>query len=234
MQLGENIGKWEVILTGIFPLRALLTTFWSNTLIRCHQNAFRYFDGYPEGILYDNMKQVVIKRLLKQENSTLNLQFEDFAGFYGFKPILCRPYRGQTKGTVERTLNIQKATLKETAGLQHFLRKKQGASPGPLFFHVSDNRTTPRKEMRERQRVASERRNPHGGQLPAFRNLSAGDCMERNQPFYPALLPATDNRPAASRDGLPSHRGPYSLTCSITVMTNTIPTTSLLSFYRLS
>ena len=30
----------------------------TNTLIRCHQNAFRYFGGYPEEILYDNMKQV--------------------------------------------------------------------------------------------------------------------------------------------------------------------------------
>ena len=36
----------------------------TNTLIRCHQNAFRYFGGNPEEILYDNMKQVVIKRLL--------------------------------------------------------------------------------------------------------------------------------------------------------------------------
>ena len=53
---------------------------------------------------------MVIKRLLKQEDSTLNRQFEDFAGFYGFKPILCRPYRGQTKGKVERTLTIQKDT----------------------------------------------------------------------------------------------------------------------------
>ena len=53
-----------------------------------------------------NMKQVVIKRLLKQEDSTLNRQFEDFAGFYGFKPILCRPYRGQTKGKVERTVQF--------------------------------------------------------------------------------------------------------------------------------
>ena len=81
-----------------------VTDMSTSTLIRCHQNAFRYFHGYPEEILYDNMKQVVIKRLLKQEDSTLNRQFEDFAGFYGFKPILCRPYRGQTKGKVERTV----------------------------------------------------------------------------------------------------------------------------------
>jgi transposase len=81
-----------------------VTDMTTTTLIRCHQNAFRYFGGYPEEILYDNMKQVVIKRLLKQEESTLNRQFEDFAGFYGFKPVLCRPYRGQTKGKVERTV----------------------------------------------------------------------------------------------------------------------------------
>ena len=49
---------------------------------------------------------MVIKRLLKQEDSTLNRQFEGFAGFYGFKPILCRPYRGQTKGKVERTVQF--------------------------------------------------------------------------------------------------------------------------------
>ena len=81
-----------------------VTDMTTNTLIRCHQNAFRYFHGYPEEILYDNMKQVVVKRLLKQEDSSLNRQFEDFAGFYGFKPVLCRPYRGQTKGKVERTV----------------------------------------------------------------------------------------------------------------------------------
>jgi transposase len=81
-----------------------VTDMTTNTMIRCHANAFRYFGGYPEEMLYDNMKQVVIKRLLKQEDSTLNRQFEDFAGFYGFKPVLCRPYRGQTKGKVERTV----------------------------------------------------------------------------------------------------------------------------------
>jgi len=43
---------------------------------------------------------------MKQEQSTLNRQFEDFAGFYGFKPVLCRPYRGQTKGKVERTVSF--------------------------------------------------------------------------------------------------------------------------------
>lgn len=81
-----------------------VTDMSTTTLIKCHINAFRYFGGYPEEILYDNMKQVVVKRLLKQSESELNKQFEDFAGFYGYKPVLCRPYRGQTKGKVERTV----------------------------------------------------------------------------------------------------------------------------------
>ena len=88
-------GRWKklycfLMILGYSRMRYIefVTDMSTNTLIRCHQNAFRYFGGYPEEILYDNMKQVVIKRLLKQEDSTLNRQFEDFAGFYGFKPIL--------------------------------------------------------------------------------------------------------------------------------------------------
>ena len=106
-------GKWKklycfLMILGYSRMRYIefVTDMSTNTLIRCRQNAFRYFGGYPEEILYDNMKQVVSKRLLKQEDSTLNRQFEDFAGFYGFKPILCRPYRGQTKGKVERTVQF--------------------------------------------------------------------------------------------------------------------------------
>lgn len=56
-----------------------VTDMTTSTLIRCHLNAFNYFGGYPQEILYDNMKQVVIKRLLKQSESELNKEFEDFA-----------------------------------------------------------------------------------------------------------------------------------------------------------
>ena len=118
-------GKWKklycfLLVLGYSRMRYIefVTDMSTNTLIRCHQNAFRYFGGYPEEILYDNMKQVVVKRLLKQEDSTLNRQFEDFAGFYGFKPILCRPYRGQTKGKVERTGSICEGQLHDWSQVQ--------------------------------------------------------------------------------------------------------------------
>ncbi len=43
-------------------VRQFVTDRSTNTLIRCHQNAFRHFGGYPEEILHDNMKQVAVKR----------------------------------------------------------------------------------------------------------------------------------------------------------------------------
>jgi transposase len=74
------------------------------TLIQCHLNAFRYFGGYTNEILYDNMKQVVITRALKSSDSEWNAKFEDFFRHYGFIPRLCRPYRAQTKGKIENNV----------------------------------------------------------------------------------------------------------------------------------
>ena len=74
------------------------------TLIQCHLNAFEYFGGFTQEILYDNMKQVVIRRALKSSDSEWNSQFEDFFKCFGFIPRLCRPYRPQTKGKIENTV----------------------------------------------------------------------------------------------------------------------------------
>ena len=81
------------------------------TLIQCHLNSFTYFCGCTQEILYDNMKQVVIKRALKSSDSVWNSQFEDFFKYYGFIPRLCRPYRPQTKGKIESTIGFIKRDL---------------------------------------------------------------------------------------------------------------------------
>jgi transposase len=78
------------------------------TLIQCHLKAFEYFGGYTQEILYDNMKQVVIKRALKVSDSEWNSQYEDFFRHYGFIPRLCRPYRPQTKGKIENMVGYVK------------------------------------------------------------------------------------------------------------------------------
>ncbi len=74
------------------------------SLIHCHLNAFQFFGGYTNEILYDNMKQIVITRALKSSDSEWNTKFEDFCRHYGFIPRLCRPYRAQTKGKIENNV----------------------------------------------------------------------------------------------------------------------------------
>lgn len=78
------------------------------TLIQCHKNAFHYFGGYPQEILYDNMKQIVLDRKQVSSESKWNSRFEDFFKHYGFIPRLCRPYRPQTKGKIESTVKFVK------------------------------------------------------------------------------------------------------------------------------
>ena len=82
------------------------------TLLQCHQNAFEYFNGVPNQILYDNMKTVVIERNGYQEgNHRFQKTFRDFAKHYGFMPKLCKPYRPQTKGKVERFIGYIKKSF---------------------------------------------------------------------------------------------------------------------------
>ncbi len=86
-----------------FTLRVDVPTF-----IQCHINAFRYFGGATESVLYDNMKQVVIKRAFKGPESEWHRQFDDFSSIYGFKHYLCRIRRPQTKGKVENCIGYVK------------------------------------------------------------------------------------------------------------------------------
>lgn len=75
-----------------------VTSISTESLIKCHQKAFAYFDGYTRRILYDNMKQV---RLSQNEWNPL---FQDFLSHYGIIGATHRPYRARTKGKVERAV----------------------------------------------------------------------------------------------------------------------------------
>jgi len=70
------------------------------SLGQAHINAFRYFGGITDTILYDNMKTIVLSREGKSIN--WNPQFMDFASYHGFVPRLCLPGRKETKGKIER------------------------------------------------------------------------------------------------------------------------------------
>ena len=80
----------------------------TSTLIHCHLNAFEYFGGYTEEILYDNIKTVILKRALRAGDHQWNPKFEDFFSHHGFIPRLCKPYCPQTKGKIENTIGYVK------------------------------------------------------------------------------------------------------------------------------
>ena len=82
------------------------------TLIACHERAFLAFGGVPREVLYDNVKTVVIDRdAYGPGRHRFHAGFLDFAGHCGFRPRLCRPYRAQTKGKVERFIRYVRASF---------------------------------------------------------------------------------------------------------------------------
>lgn len=102
---------------GRYPLIALVATMGysrasfvkfaagEDTSILCAglREAFDYFGGVPEHVLFDNMKAVVIERDAYGEGRhRWNSELNNLAEACGFTAKLCRPYRAQTKGKVER------------------------------------------------------------------------------------------------------------------------------------
>lgn len=76
------------------------------TLFRGLEEAFTYFGGVTDEILFDQMKAVITKDLrLLGGQLVVNLEFLRFARHWDFTPRACRPYRAQTKGKVERPIS---------------------------------------------------------------------------------------------------------------------------------
>ena len=82
----------------------MFTTSQSFAVLReCHEAAFSFFGGVPLEVLYDNMKTVVLERNAFGEGKhRFHSGLWDTAKHFGFIPRLCKPYRTQTKGKVER------------------------------------------------------------------------------------------------------------------------------------
>ncbi len=76
------------------------------SLFRGLEEAFHFFGGVPEELLFDQMKAVITKDLrLLGGQLVVNQEFLRFAAHWSFKPRACRPYRARTKGKVERPIS---------------------------------------------------------------------------------------------------------------------------------
>ena len=70
--------------------------------LRCHVNAFNFFGGVPQRLVYDNLRSVVLAR--HGADARFQPRFLALAGHYLFKPVLCRPRRPNEKGRVENAI----------------------------------------------------------------------------------------------------------------------------------
>jgi transposase len=105
---GRSVGIHAFVIVLGFS-RATFVKFTTSmrlaTLIECHQEAFAFFGGIPQHVLYDNMKQV------RLDSGELNPVFIDFAAHHGFAIKTCRVRRARTKGKVERMVDYVKDNL---------------------------------------------------------------------------------------------------------------------------
>jgi hypothetical protein len=126
----------------------------------CHQNAFRFLGGVPAEILYDNMKNVVVRRHIGK--AEFNSTFLDFAAHYTFKPAACPPYSPWYKGKVERPIDYLR---------ERFWRGYQYADLNRVNRDALDWNTTVAMERvhgttKEQVKIRFDRERPHLGQLP--------------------------------------------------------------------
>jgi transposase len=76
------------------------------------EEAFGYFGGVPQELLFDQMKAVITRDLRLEGGAHIrNVEFLRFAHHWGFTPRACRPYRAQTKGEVERPVRYVRSNL---------------------------------------------------------------------------------------------------------------------------
>lgn len=67
------------------------------------EKALRFFGGTPKKVLFDNAKTIIQERdVYGPGEHRWNPALLSLAERYGFTPKVCRPYRAQTKGKVER------------------------------------------------------------------------------------------------------------------------------------
>jgi len=133
-ELGTHLVAGELTTLHLFVMilgfsRALyaevVTSTDLDTFLGLHVHAFRAFGGMPEEILYDNQKVVVLGR--RADGPIFHPALLAFAGQFGFKLRLCRPYRAKTKGKVERSIGYVRdrffcgRTFTDVADLNHQL-----------------------------------------------------------------------------------------------------------------
>lgn len=70
------------------------------TWLRCHRNAFTYFEGIPQRVVIDNLKSAIVKAL--RDDPEVQRSYQECALHYGFLISPCRVRTPEHKGKVEQ------------------------------------------------------------------------------------------------------------------------------------
>ena len=158
-----------------------VTDLSTPTFLRCHQNAFDYFGGFPKEILYDNLKSVVLRRAYLAAQSQFHPLFLNFAAYYPFSPRLCHPYRPATKGKVEDWVQFVRKNFFEG---RHFSSLQELNHRARLWcneVHQRVHGTThvPPIDRLELERLPSMVGRPHCPIVQTFARRVSRDCFVR-------------------------------------------------------
>jgi len=130
------------------------------TFLDCHQHAVQVLGGVPQEILYDNMKNVVVRRYVG--SAQLGSTFLDCCAHYGAAPLACPPYSPWGKGKVERPIDYLR---------ERFWRGYTYTDRSRVNQDVQEwNRTVAMERIHgsthEQVRLRPERERSHLGPLP--------------------------------------------------------------------
>jgi len=113
VQIGRAQRRLSCFVITLSWSRALALEFFFDqgldNLARAHVQAFSDFGGAPRVVLYDNMKQVVLRR--RGEDIEFSPRILELAAHYHFAPKLCNPGRGNEKGRVERAIQFIRSSF---------------------------------------------------------------------------------------------------------------------------
>lgn len=92
------------------------TPFTSSSTVRAHEKAFRYFEGQPKKIIYDQDRVLIVDENLG--DILLTQEFKSFCGQMDFEPVFCRKSDPESKGKVENAVKFVKYNF--LRGRQYF------------------------------------------------------------------------------------------------------------------
>lgn len=151
-----------------------------------HERAFAFLGGVPEEILYDNDGMIVVPQAWKDGEATVQPDLLTFAQHHAYRVRLCRPYRPQTKGKIERSIGYVR---------QNFLCGRQASSVEDLNIQALTWLRT----------VANVRVHGTTQRIVAEAHQEEKPLLSPFVPLPPSLRPRLPLR-QVSRDGFVAHK----------------------------